>query len=148
MLAATWTLSGVTATPSVDATACKAANCAMPVVLPASGSTAPFQARRDLPEHPKPFSGNAIFDVGKSGDVAVRPREARNMTGADRVGDLHEHDRQAARRLHQRFHRLGAVVPLATTISAGSAISSAACRRICSGCAPERYSIRMLRPLV
>ena len=40
----------------------------------------------------------------KAGNVAARPRQALNEAGADRIDDLHEHDRHGAGRLQQRLH--------------------------------------------
>ena len=40
----------------------------------------------------------------KAGGVAARPRQAIDEAGADRIGDVHEHDRHGAGRLQQRGH--------------------------------------------
>ena len=43
-------------------------------------------------------------DEAKSGGVATRPRQALDEAGADRIDDIHEHDRHGAGRLQQRRH--------------------------------------------
>ena len=44
-------------------------------------------AGRDLLEQFQPFPAHAEFEQRKSGDVAARPRQACDETGADRIGD-------------------------------------------------------------
>ena len=63
--------------------------------------------RRDLLEQLQPFAADRIFEVGKAGDVAARPRQARDVAGADRIGDQREHDRNGAA-LHQQRRDGGA----------------------------------------
>jgi len=46
------------------------------------------------------FAADRIFGIGKPGDVAARPREARNKPLCHRVGDLHEYDWHCAGRLN------------------------------------------------
>jgi hypothetical protein len=41
--------------------------------------------RRDLLEQLQPFRRNAVFELGKAGDVASRPGQAFDDTEADRV---------------------------------------------------------------
>jgi hypothetical protein len=57
--------------------------------------------RHDLFEQFKPLPAYAVFERSKAGDVAARPGQAIDETGADRVGDNREHDRHPARRLLQ-----------------------------------------------
>ena len=64
----------------------------------------PRHARRDLLEQLQPFAADAVFELREPGDVAARPRQARDEAGADRIDDLHEHDRHGAGRLLQRRH--------------------------------------------
>ena len=56
-------------------------------------------AGRDLFEQLQPFRADAVFELGKTGDVAARPRQARDEAGADRIRGLREHDRHGAGRL-------------------------------------------------
>jgi hypothetical protein len=63
----------------------------------------------DLFEQFQPFAAHAIFEQGEAGGVATRPRQARDVTGADGIGDLYEHDRHAARCLKQRSNRRGPI---------------------------------------
>ena len=58
--------------------------------------------RRDLLEQLKPFPGQAVFELDEAGGVAARPRHALDVVAADRVGDIHEHDRHRAGCLQQR----------------------------------------------
>jgi len=49
-----------------------------------------------------PFVSHLGFEIGETGDVAARPGEGFDEAGADRFGDLHEHDRHGTRGLQQR----------------------------------------------
>ena len=68
-----------------------------------------LQPGRDLLEQFQPFSAHAIFEQGKSGGVASRPRQACDEAGADGIADTHEHDGHLARRLQQRRQRRGPI---------------------------------------
>ena len=48
--------------------------------------------RCNLLEQFQPFCAHAVFELGKSGSVAARPRQARDPACADWVDDIHEHD--------------------------------------------------------
>ena len=61
--------------------------------------------RRDLLEQLQPFRRNAVFELGKAGDVASRPGQAFDDTEADRVDRLSKYDRNAAIRLQERHDR-------------------------------------------
>ena len=50
-------------------------------------------------------------NTSETGSVAARPRQAIDETGADRIGDDHEHDRHGAGRLQQRPHGRAASRP-------------------------------------
>src|SRR5262245_11630493 len=50
-------------------------------------------ARSDILQQLEPFRAKAEIIAGESGDVAARPRETLDEATADRVEDLHEHDR-------------------------------------------------------
>jgi hypothetical protein len=65
-------------------------------------------AGRDLFEQLQPFRADAVFELGKTGGVASRLRQARDEAGADRIGGLREHDRHGAGRLEQPTHDLAA----------------------------------------
>src|SRR5215470_19171541 len=56
----------------------------------------PRHVRRDLLEQFQPFPAQTIFLSGKTRGVAPRPRQARDVTGTDGVGDRSKHDRQSA----------------------------------------------------
>jgi hypothetical protein len=64
--------------------------------------------RRDLFEQFKQFSGQAVFEQGETRGVAAWSRQAVDVTGADRINDLHKHDRHRAGRLLHRPHRYAA----------------------------------------
>ena len=93
-------------------------------------------ARRDLLEQLQPFPAQAVFELHEAGGVAARPRQALDEAGADRIGDIREHDRHGAGRLQQR--RQGRV-PAARMTSGASATNSAAYLRMASASpAPQR----------
>src|SRR5262249_42758383 len=50
------------------------------------------QARRDLLEHLQQFPANAVFEHGKAGGIAARPRQARDEASPYRIGDCREHN--------------------------------------------------------
>jgi hypothetical protein len=58
-------------------------------------------AGRDLFEQFHPFPAHAVFEIGETGGVASRPRQALDEASADRIGDIHKHDRDGAGRLLQ-----------------------------------------------
>jgi hypothetical protein len=49
--------------------------------------------RRDLLEKLQPFSGDAIFELSKTGGVAARLGQAADQARSDRVGGVDEHHR-------------------------------------------------------
>jgi hypothetical protein len=59
-------------------------------------------AGRDLLEQLQPFCAHAEFECRKSGNIAARPRQARNQAAADRVDGAGKYDRHGAARLPQR----------------------------------------------
>src|SRR5262249_37300897 len=65
-------------------------------------------AGRDLLEQLQPFPAHAEFVDGEPGRVAARMCQARDETGADRIDDIHEYDRNGFRRLQQRRYGCGA----------------------------------------
>ena len=46
----------------------------------------PGDARRDLLEQPQPLTGQGRLHIDETGDVATRPREARDEAAADWIG--------------------------------------------------------------
>jgi hypothetical protein len=50
----------------------------------------------DLLEQLQPFAGEAVFAIEETRDIAPRPRQAIDKACADRIGDIHEHDRHGA----------------------------------------------------
>ena len=48
----------------------------------------PGDARRDLLEQPQPLAGEGRLHIDETGDVAARPREARDETAADWIGGV------------------------------------------------------------
>jgi hypothetical protein len=58
---------------------------------------------RNLLQQLQPFCSEAVFKLGKAGDVAAGPGQALDEARADRVDALREHDRDGAGRLHHRY---------------------------------------------
>ena len=54
------------------------------------------EARRNLLEHRQPLADDARLEVQHAGEIAARPRHARNEACADRIGDIDEYDRDRA----------------------------------------------------
>ena len=54
----------------------------------------PLEPRRDLPEGLDPFAADREFEIGEAGQIAARLRQVGDEPLSDRIGDLHEHDRQ------------------------------------------------------
>src|SRR5712691_3900479 len=54
------------------------------------------KAGHDLLEHRQPLAGDARLERQQAGEIAARPRQAHDEALADGVGDVHEHDRDAA----------------------------------------------------
>ena len=50
-------------------------------------------------EQTQPFAGQRMFESHEAGDIGFRPRQIRDDPGDDRVGDIHEHDRNCPRRI-------------------------------------------------
>ena len=67
-----------------------------------------FHARRDLLEQFQPFPAQTVFESHEAGYVAARLGQAVDKAGADRISNVHEHDRHAPARLLQRRHAQGA----------------------------------------
>src|SRR5262245_31642557 len=57
---------------------------------------------RDLLEQLRPLGAERALEVDEPGDVAARVRQARDEAAADRIGDDHEDDGDAARLLQYR----------------------------------------------
>ena len=99
------TSTGLTSTPSDGATAWMAANWPIPAADGGSRSTATRVTLGAIClSSSSHFPLNAVFEHGEAGGVAARPRQAVDEAGADRIGDVHEHDRHGAGRLQQRRH--------------------------------------------
>ena len=97
---------GLTSTPNSGPTAWMAPNCPLPEGKLGSRMTAArARARRNLLEQFQPFPAHTVFERREAGRIAAWPCQARDEATADRIGDDHEYDRQAARRLQQRSHR-------------------------------------------
>ena len=94
------TSTGLNSTPNDGATAWMAPNWPIPA---AYGGIAKDRHSRHAGaiclSSSSHFPLNAVFEQAKSGGVAARPRQALDEAGADRIGDLHEHDRHGAGRL-------------------------------------------------
>ena len=56
---------------------------------------------RPGPTQLQPLAGHRRLDIGEAGDVAARPRKARNETAADRIGNDYENYGDGARLLQQ-----------------------------------------------
>ncbi len=103
------TSTGLNSTPNDGATAWTAPNCPIPEAMAGSPMhRRPRHAGRDLFEQLQPFYAHAVFVIHEPSRVAARPRHARDETGADRVDDSHEHNRQGAGRMQQWRHGCGA----------------------------------------
>ena len=103
-------------------------------------------ARRDLFEQLQPFSADAVFEIHKSGGVAVRPRQAADKAGADRIGD-HRNTIGTVRVACSIGPKVEA--PEARMTSGASAANSAACLRTSAALAvAQRVSISTFWPMV
>ena len=49
-------------------------------------------AWRDLPEQFRPLAGQTVFELQKTCGVATRAKKTFDKSGADRIGDICEHD--------------------------------------------------------
>jgi hypothetical protein len=56
-------------------------------------------ARPDLLQQLHPFTAQIVFELRKTGRIAARPGETFDKTGADRVGNICEYDRDYLGRL-------------------------------------------------
>ena len=54
------------------------------------------EPRRDLLEQVEPFAADRELVHAEAGEVAAGLRQARNEALRNRIGDLHEHDRNGA----------------------------------------------------
>ena len=105
------------------------------------------QAGRDLLEQLQPFPAYAVFGGHETGDVAARPRQAFDKAGTDRIAGDREYDRHGAGRLLADWPHAGSA--MARMTSGASATNSAAYLRMRSALpAPQRMSMRMLRPMI
>ena len=64
--------------------------------------TDPVDARRNFLEQLQPLAGHRWLNIGETGNVAARPRKARDEAAADRIGNVHENDGDGARMLQHR----------------------------------------------
>jgi hypothetical protein len=62
----------------------------------------PGDVRRDLLEQLQPLARDRRLNIGETGDVAARPRKARDEAAADRIGNDGENDGDGARLMQQR----------------------------------------------
>ena len=99
------TSTGLNSTPNDGATDWMAANCPTPAAMAGSRRTAARVTRGAIS-----LSNSSHFALmpysNRVKPVALPPGRARlvDEAGADRIGDLHEHDRHGAGRLQQRPH--------------------------------------------
>ncbi len=63
----------------------------------------PVDARRNLLEQLHPLSDHRVFHMDETGDVAARPRQARDEAAADRIDSGRENNRDDACLLQQNF---------------------------------------------
>jgi hypothetical protein len=56
-------------------------------------------SRRDLFEHLKPFTAQAVFELSKAGGIAARPRQTLDKASTNRIEALGEHYRHRSARL-------------------------------------------------
>src|SRR5215831_11678018 len=93
------TLTGVNSTPNAGAADWIAPNWPVPADIPASRMT----ATRVTPgaiclSSLQPFAGQTVFVIEETGDIAARSCQALDEACADRICDIHQHDRHAAGR--------------------------------------------------
>src|SRR5262245_31019781 len=104
----------------------------------------PGYAGGNLLEQFQPFHAHAVFESGKAGGVATRPRQTCDQSGTDRIDEPREHDRHIAVACCSAT-TIGVV--LAKMTSGASVISPIVSLRMLSASpAPQRVSIRTLRP--
>src|SRR5262245_35308132 len=60
---------------------------------------------RDLLEQLGPFTAHAVLEAREACDIAARVRHTFDETSTNRIGNVHEHDRDSARGLLQRRNR-------------------------------------------
>ena len=60
-----------------------------------------FDVRRDLFRQFEPLPADRIFEVGEARNISSGPGQIADITGADRVSDQREHDRNGAALLQQ-----------------------------------------------
>ena len=100
------TLTGLTSTPNDGAAVWIAPNWPMPEVMAGSRMTAARVMRGAISlSSSSHFPLITVFEQRKTGGVATGPRQALDEARADRIGDMHEHDRHGAGRLQQRPQR-------------------------------------------
>ena len=76
-----------------------------------------LKTRLDLLEHRQPLANDASLVLQHAGKIFARPRQAHDEARANRIGDIHEHNRDHAaltlqrggdpRRMCQDYVRLG-----------------------------------------
>ena len=103
------TLTGLTSTPSDGAADWMAPNMPIPAVISGiANDRRSRHGRRDLLEKLQPFSGDAIFELSKTGGVAARLGQAADQARSDRVGGVDEHHGDGLGDLQQRCCGLAA----------------------------------------
>src|SRR5262245_59052233 len=105
--------------------------------------SSPIDARCNLFEQLQPLASNRRLRKDETGDVAARPREARDEAAADWVSNDHENDGDGACLLQQR--RRGAAETMRSGCSATSSLANRCLASASSGVA-QRMSNRILRP--
>src|SRR4029079_16759730 len=58
-------------------------------------------AGRDLLQQFEPFAAQTVVELNKAGGVASRLRQTVDEPGSDRIGDIHEHDRNRLGRVQK-----------------------------------------------
>ena len=87
-----------------------AANWLVPEPWEESRRTAdPCHTWRGFFEQLQPFRGHAVFKTHETGDVAARPRQAVDETGADWIAKHRGHNRHGAGHLQQWSYGRGAM---------------------------------------
>ena len=62
-------------------------------------------AGRDMFERLQPLAADGELETGEPGEIAAGAGEVRHEAAADRIGHLHEHDRQGVPLSQSRHHR-------------------------------------------
>src|SRR4029453_16669878 len=108
----------------------------------------PVDARRNLLEQLHPPAGHRRLYKSETGDVAARPREARDEAAADRIGNGRENDGDGVRLLQQRGRGGGGVRKKNLGLQGDELLRESLPRLRVGGCRPASVDpgVAALRP--